>query len=230
MSEEITNSVRVRNKIGLVLPAFGKAGRRLWSHPDIRDIYPEYAFAVHSMIRASVPLMEAACDRAVQLPDDPIATGLADYLRQHIREEAHHDDWLLDDMQRLGFDRDALVARQPSTTVAAMVGAQYYWIHHYHPVALLGYIAVLEGYPPSVEMVDELVARTGYPSDVFYTLRKHAHLDPYHRDGLNDALDRLPLKPLHEALIGTSALFTVDSFLLVIDELLETHDRRAQVA
>ena len=42
-----------------------------------------------------------------------------------------------------------------------VVGAQYYWILHYHPVALLGWIGLLEGYPPAPEMLDELMARTG---------------------------------------------------------------------
>lgn len=230
MTEQVPNSERVRSKIALVLPAFAQAGRRLWLHPDVREIYPEYVFAVHGMIRASVPLMEAARTRALELPDDPVAAGLAAYLGQHTREEAHHDDWLLDDIERLGFDREDVLSRPPTTTIAAMVGAQYYWIHHYHPVALLGYIAVLEGYPPTVEMVDELVARTGYAAEAFHTLRKHAHLDPYHRDGLNDALDGLPLEPRHEAAIGTSALFTVNSFLSVIDDLLETHEQEVRVA
>jgi len=44
---------------------------------------------------------------------------------------------------------------------SARVGAQYYWIHHFHPVALLGYIAVLEGRPPSPTLVEELIERTG---------------------------------------------------------------------
>jgi hypothetical protein len=33
---------------------------------------------------------------------------------------------------------------RPSANVAALVGAQYYWILHHHPVALLGYMATLE--------------------------------------------------------------------------------------
>ena len=38
-------------------------------------------------------------------------------------------------------------------TAAALVGAQYYWIRHVHPVALLGYVMLLEGYPPSAGTV-----------------------------------------------------------------------------
>jgi pyrroloquinoline quinone (PQQ) biosynthesis protein C len=221
---ELSNSQLLRRKIELLLPAFAGAGRRLWTHPRVRDIYPDYLFMVHSMIRASVPLMETARDRAAAMEDDAVAAGVADYLRQHIREEMHHDDWLLDDAERLGRDRARLLERAPSPKVAQLVGAQYYWILHYHPVALLGYIAILEGYPPSVEMVDDLVDRTGYPAEVFHTLRKHAHLDPYHRDGLNAALDGLPLEPRHTSIVGVSAIQTISLFVDAIDELLAPYE------
>src|SRR5207237_3301598 len=104
-------------------------------------------------------------------------------------------DWLLDDLEVLGGGRAAVLARPPSPTVAALVGAQYYWILHYHPVGLLGYIGVFEGYPPSPAMIDGLVASTGYGRDAFRTMIAHAELDPGHRDELDRLLDELPLTP-----------------------------------
>jgi hypothetical protein len=169
----------------------------------------EYFVRLHWVIRASVPLMEAACTRARQLSDtDYVAAGLAAYLAQHMREEQDHDEWLLEDLGRLGLSRREVLERIPTPAIAGVVGAQYYWIAHHHPVALLGYIAVLEGTPPTIEKIDALVARTGLPRDAFNTSYKHAHLDPHHRDDLNDMLDTLPLEPSHVALIGVSALAT----------------------
>lgn len=77
-------------------------------------------------------------------------TGLATYLERHVDEERQHDDWLLEDLAELGVAREDVWGRIPSPNIAALVGSQYYWMRHYHPVALLGYIAVLEGRPPSV--------------------------------------------------------------------------------
>jgi hypothetical protein len=222
---DLSNSELLRRKITLLLPAFAAAGKRLWTHPRVAEIYPEYVFLIHSMIRASVPLMQTARDRALELAGDPVADGVEAYLKQHIREEMHHDDWLLEDAERLGEDREELLARAPAPVVARLVGAQYYWILHYHPVALLGYIAILEGYPPTVEMVDDLVERTGYPPEVFRTLRKHAHLDPYHRDGLNAAIDGLPLEPRHASIMGVSAIETISMFMDAIDDMLARYDR-----
>jgi hypothetical protein len=181
----------------------------LYSHPRFAEAVTEYMVRLHWVIRASVPLMEAACDRARLLADtDYVAAGLAAYLAQHVREEQNHDEWLLDDLALLGLSRNEVLSRMPSPAIAGIVGAQYYWIMHHHPVALLGYIAVLEGSPPTVDEIDALADRTGLPRAAFNTSYKHAHLDPHHRDDLDRTLDTLPLQPEHVALIGVSALMT----------------------
>jgi Iron-containing redox enzyme len=213
-------SAHLRRTLELALPLFAAAGRRLWEHPRIRDLYPEYLVATHGVIRASVPLMERALERA-QATEDPAAAGLAEYLEHHVDEERGHDDWLLEDLQVLGRSRDEVLARPPSTSVAALVGAQYYWIEHYHPVALLGYIGLLEGYPPTIADVNALMTRTGYEREAFRTLIRHAELDPLHRDDFDEMLDRLPLSPEQSAVIGLSGLYSINAFTRVVVDILE---------
>lgn len=215
-------SARLRHKLELALPLFVATGRRLWEHPRIRDLYPEYLVATHGVIRASVPLMERALERArAAAKDDVAAAGLAAYLDHHLDEERGHDDWLLEDLEMLGRSREDVLARPPSASVAALVGAQYYWIEHYHPVALLGYIGLLEGYPPTIADVDALMARTGYEREAFRTLIRHAELDPLHRDDFDEALDRIVLTPEQSAVIGVSALYSVNAFTRVVEDVLE---------
>jgi hypothetical protein len=213
-------SERLRGKIELVLPELIGASRRLVDDARIADLYPEYLFTLHCVIRASVPLMEVASDQARKLAkDDPVCEILAPYLDEHIPEERDHDEWLLEDIEVLGEDRSSVLVRPPSPTVAAAVGAQYYWILHYHPVALLGYIALLEGYPPSIELVDELVDRTGHSRAAFRTLIAHAELDPGHRDELEAVLDRLPVTREQSTVMGLSAISSVRMLARAIDEL-----------
>jgi Iron-containing redox enzyme len=213
-------SARLRRKIELVLPALLDASRRLTSHPRIAKLYPEYLFMTHCVIRASVPLMETAHERAERLASgDPAARALALYLEKHVPEERDHDAWLLDDAAAIGLEPAAMLARPPSPSVAAVVGAQYYWILHYHPVALLGYIAVLEGYPPSPELVEGLVARIGLGRDAFRTIAAHAELDPGHRDELDAMLDGLSLTPEQSAAVGLSAMYTVQMLGRALDEI-----------
>jgi Iron-containing redox enzyme len=218
-----TASARLRGKIGLVIQPFGVACTRLMTHPQIADLWPKYLVTQHAIIRATVPLMEAAASRADGMADgDPVAAGAASYLSRHAEEERHHDDWLLDDLELLGVNRRAVLSHLPSQSVAALVGCQYYWALHYHPVAVLGYIALMEGYPPTPELVEDLIARTGYPREVFRTFAEHGELDPHHRDELDEAIDSLPLTGKQEALLGLSAMSSVEFLARSVEEVLET--------
>jgi hypothetical protein len=221
-SSAVGSAETLRRKTVLLLPELLGSGRRLVEHPRVRDLYPEYLFATHCIIRASVPLMEAALERAGSMArNDPVAASLAEYLRRHIPEEMQHDEWLLDDLEVLGTARQAVLSRPPSPTVAELVGAQYYWIFHYHPVALLGYVALLEGYPPSPALIEDLVARTGYNRRAFRTLIAHADLDPHHRDELDEVLDSMPLTQEQSTVLGLSAMSSAYMLTRVIDEITE---------
>jgi Iron-containing redox enzyme len=217
----VPHSQLLRGKIRLVQPRLSKVAQRFWTHPRVGELYPEFLFLVHTMIRASVPMMQAAAEEARRRPDDPVAAPLADYYEKHAREEMHHDDWLLDDLEVLGHRREEVLARLPSATVASLVGAYYYWIRHVHPAAFLAYLAVLEGNPPEVDQLEDIRRRAGLPPEAFRTLVKHAHLDPHHRDDLNDTLDALELTPALHTLLGVAAFHTVERVTEAMEEILE---------
>lgn len=218
---DVEHSGALRHKLELAGAERYKAARAFWRHPRLAELIPDYLFCIHSIIRASVPLMEAARDRAASLAaKEPVAASLAEYLGQHVNEERHHDDWLLDDLEVLGISRETVRSRVPSPTVASLVGSQYYWIHHYHPVAVLGYIAVLEGNPPLESHIAEVIERTGLPERAFRTFIKHARLDPHHRDDLDSALDAMPLTEEHETLIAISALETQHLLAISLREVV----------
>jgi hypothetical protein len=220
----LSHSALLRAKMQMARSRLDAAAVALWTHERLDRIYPQYLRANHAIVRASVPLMEAAWNCACAgHAADPVCKGLASYLSHHIPEETGHDEWVLDDLETLGFDRRLIAAYQPTATQASLVGAQYYWMFYQHPVALLGYIAVLEGTPPTLNQVDQAVARTRLPRDAFSNMTKHARLDPRHRDELNDALDRLPLTPELTSLISVSAFQTIDLLSRVVEELLQWH-------
>jgi len=198
------------------------------THPRLAELWPEYLITQHAIIRATVPLTEAAAARASAMTDgDPISADLASYLSTHIDEERNHDAGLLDDLELLGIDRATVLDRMPSPAVASLVGSQYYWALHYHPVAVLGYIGVTEGYPPTAELVESLIARTGYPRAAFHTIAEHGQLDPGHRDHLDRTIDSLQLTGKQETIVGISAMVTAGLATRSIEEILEPGGRRA---
>ena len=175
----------------------------------------------HQIIRATVPLTRSALGRTRALGDaDPVAPPLARYLELHVDEELGHDETLLDDLELLGLGPGAVLERMPSFAVASLVGAQYYWVLHHHPVAFLGYVGVMEGYPPTDELIETLIERTGLPREAFRTFAEHGELDPGHRDHLDRTLDALPLTEWHQQLIGSSAIATVALATRALEELV----------
>ena len=201
----------------------------LLEHPNTRELLPRYLAAAYPLASTMVPLMEAALERALALaPDDPVAAGLADYLQRHIPEETHSEEpggAAREDLRALGVDADALLAQRPSPKMAALIGSQYFWIFHHHPVAILGYLE-LEAYHPQPATVERLIEKTGYPREGFRQLILHAKLDAVHARDLHRALDSLPLEPQHEMLIALSA---IQSICLLIDAMLDVVQSGAQL-
>jgi hypothetical protein len=221
-AREGTASSRLRKKIQLVTPPFALACTRVLTHARITEVLPWYLARTHSIIRTTVPLMEAAIGRARTMASiDPVAEGVCAYLARHVEEERYHDDWLLDDLELMGVSRELVLTRIPSPTIASLAGSQYYWALYCHPVALLGYFAFMEGWPPTAELVEDLIRRTGFPREAFRTVAEHGELDPGHRDELDRTIDSLPLSPDHEVLLGLSAISTADLLTRSLEEVVE---------
>jgi hypothetical protein len=191
------------------------------AHPRISDIYFEYLFGCYSVARASVPLMEATRERAASMTGDPASTALASYLEKHIAEETGHDEWFLEDLGALGYDRGRLVTRPPPISLATMVGTQYYWVLHYHPVTILAFLIAVESSPPSRAVIDELMKLTGHGPDSFRTLIEHADLDEHHEAELYQLLDELPLTEEQSSVLGLNAMQTVHLMAASLQELLD---------
>jgi Iron-containing redox enzyme len=216
-----TSSGRLRHKIGLASLRLEAASSGFWNHPRLVELYPHALVTSYTIVRATVPLMEKGRDRARQLASrDPLCAEIVTYLEGHIPEECGHDEWILDDLEVLGVGRKQASQSLPSPTSAAMVGAQYYWIEHVHPVAVLGYIAVLEGDPPREEDIGRVIERSGLPPSSFSTLLRHAKLDPYHRADLDAALDRMPMSSDQRDVLGVSALATLSLLAQVLEEVV----------
>ena len=223
-SQRVSNSQIIRSKIRLFGGRLGHTAHSFWTHPQFPRIYREYIYQSHSIIRASVPLMLAA-ERACQLPPhaaDPALKGFGNYLRHHIPEEQGHHEWIVNDGVALGLDRQAILQRLPKESATQLVGVQYYWIHHYNPIALAGFIAAMEGNPPPAEFFEEVAARNNLSLKCFSSFLYHARIDPEHTRDLDAVLDALPLTPAHLELIGISSLRTIRMMTGIMEDIIDS--------
>lgn len=183
------------DRLDRVVGCLGDGGAPRGYDPDDPTTLARWLKLMWHVVRASVPLLEVAIDRLGALPPSPFHADLTDYYVRHADEERDHDRWLEDDLAVLGVSGDALRSELPPDSIAAMVGAQYYLIRHYHPAVLLGYMALLEGYSVPPARVEELQARSAAPAAAWRTYLFHAREDPHHRADLCRLIDRIPYDP-----------------------------------
>jgi hypothetical protein len=202
---------QLRAKIALVSTPLAAALGRIFASPkNPRQALVAHGIMIHQITRASGPLMEAALQTCRLSDGDHTAAGLAAYLERHIEEERHHDVWLLEDLESAGIARGDVLAAAPPPSVAAMVGAQYYWIHHHDPIALIGYMLMLECNAPTPKTLADLKRRSGLPESFFRTHRIHAELDPDHQSDLLGLATSLPMSPAQRQLIDESIMHTLE--------------------
>ena len=225
-----SNSDVLWAKIRLAENRLHAASNHFWSHPDLAELLPIFLVQLHRVMQGGITLMRVARDQALNLPGDPVANIVAPYLQQHIDEEKDHCAWLLDDIETLGITPQQVAQATPLTSVVSLLGAQYFWALNIHPVAVFGYLIVLEGYAPIAEQLEAIRVRTGLPGTAFRCLIAHADNDPHHLADLNYTLDSMPLTPEQQEHVALSAFHTIDAVACVFEELLDLagtgdHDR-----
>jgi hypothetical protein len=223
-------SAHLRAKIALVsAPLAAALGRFFNEAPDLRQALVVHGILIHQITRASGPLMEAALDVCRSRKGDSAAAELASYLERHIEEERHHDLWLLEDLGSVGVARTEVLSAAPPGAVAGMVGAQYYWIHHHDPIALIGYMLMLECNAPTPETIADLKRLSGLSERFFRTHRVHAELDPDHQSDLLDLAVSLPLSPPRRKLIDSSIMHTLERMADCVADLPKRVERRGRL-
>ncbi|MDE1176068.1 MAG: iron-containing redox enzyme family protein [Edaphobacter sp.] len=211
------------SKIRLAEPRLHAATQAFWSHPQLAEILPSFLVQLHRVMKGGIDLMRIARERALSMPGDPVAAIVAEYLEEHILEEKDHDAWLLDDIGTLGISPEEVAGATPLAAVVSLLGAQYFWALNIHPVAVFGYLIVLEGKPPVAAELEMIRRRTGLPASAFRCLHEHADNDPHHIAELNSTLDAMPLTTEQEEYIALSAFQTIDSVAAILEELTSLH-------
>lgn len=212
-------SDEIWNELSIGEPFLGYVWMQLIEQCKDHDAYVRYLILLYNIICASVPLTEEAHHQCEQDPMLSFNGALTNYYSEHICEEMDHDRWLLEDLKTLGVNSHSVNKWNPQ--VAKLVGSQYYWVRHVHPVILLGYVLVLEGHPPTLEQCERLQAAHGIPKAGLRTLRHHAVVDvKNHIVHLRHLIDTLPLSPEQFRQISMNATDTLFVLINMMNGLL----------
>jgi long-subunit acyl-CoA synthetase (AMP-forming)/pyrroloquinoline quinone (PQQ) biosynthesis protein C len=152
--------------------------------------YTWFLTQAYHHVKHTVPLMMSCGGR---LPErlEFVRKALVEY----IEEEYGHHEWILNDLDACGEDKEAIRHGQPDTSIELMVAYLYDRIQRGNPAAFFGMVQVLEG--TSIELAtplgEAIQKQLGLPDQAFSYLYSHGALDQDHfeffRKLMNDITD-----------------------------------------
>jgi thiaminase len=158
----------------------------LFNLPIIRDAlqgkvslesYRAFLAQAYYHVRHTVPLM-MACGARLPLRLEWLREAVCEY----IEDEYGHEQWVLNDIQACGGDKDAVRDGRPSLPIELMVSFLYDLIARDNPVGLFGMVNVLEGTSVALatHAADSIRERLELPQHAFSYLSSHGSLDIEH--------------------------------------------------
>ncbi|WP_417520405.1 AMP-binding protein [Marinobacter sp.] len=137
-------------------------------------------------VKHTVPLM-MACGARLPRRLEFVRKALVEY----IDEEYGHDEWILNDLEVCGADRESIRTGKPDLSIELMVSYLYDQINRGNPAAFFGMVQVLEG--TSVELAtplgEQIQKLLGLPNQAFSYLYSHGALDQDHFEFFRNLMD-----------------------------------------
>ena len=162
--------------------------QRALSGDVTRDLYLAFLTQAYHHVRHTVPLLMAV---GARLPERH--RWLQQPVLHYLEEEAGHEQWILNDIERAGGDPAAAAASEPSLATEAMVAYAYDTVMRGNPVGFFGMVHVLEGTSVALALqaADRIRSALHLPANAFTYLRSHGELDQQHVCDLENILGRL---------------------------------------
>lgn len=158
----------------------------LFNLPIIRDAlegkvslesYRAFLAQAYYHVRHTVPLM-MACGARLPTRLEWLRKAVCEY----IEDEYGHEQWVLDDIEACGGDRNAVRDGRASMPIELMVSFLYDLIARDNPVGLFGMVNVLEGTSIALatHAAGSIRERLSLPESAFSYLSSHGSLDIEH--------------------------------------------------
>lgn len=153
-----------------------------------RHDYGAFLLQAYHHVKHTTPLLMAAGSR---IPSS--REWLREALAEYIEEELGHQEWILNDLAKCGYDKETARHSTPNRSTELMVAYAYDMINRVNPVGFFGMVHVLEG--TSVAMADNaadsIQNALGLPKTAFSYLRSHGSLDQEHVQFFETLMNRI---------------------------------------
>lgn len=152
------------------------------------ESYIAFLTQAYHHVKHTVPLLMACGSR---LPER--LEWLREAVAEYIEEEVGHQEWILNDLQACGVDKEMIRNSEPNFETELMVSYAYDTIARKNPVGFFGMVNVLEG--TSIALATNAASiiqeKLGLDDKAFSYLNSHGSLDIKHIDFYEKLMNRL---------------------------------------
>ena len=168
------------------------------------DSYQAFLTQAYHHVKHTIPLLMACGGR---LPERLEWLRVA--IGEYIEEEMGHQEWILNDIEATGADKELVRHGMPSMQTELMVAYAYDTIMRGNPVGFFGMVLVLEGTSVALatHAADHIRETLNLPQAAFSYLTSHGSLDVGHVDFYRDLMNKLDQERDQQAVIHAAKVF-----------------------
>jgi pyrroloquinoline quinone (PQQ) biosynthesis protein C len=168
------------------------------------DDYVAFLVQAYHHVKHTVPLMMAVGSR---LPEEK--EWLRSAVAEYIEEELGHQEWILNDIQNCGYDKEAVRNSRPSPATELMVAYAYDMAQRVDPMGFFGMVHVLEGTSINLadKVADSVKSTLGLPKNAFSYLVSHGSLDQDHVVFFQDLMNKIDDQGDQEIIVHACRMF-----------------------
>jgi len=170
-----------------------------------KELYTEYLAQAYNHVKFTCPLFDRAIKSMKQSEDKPFVDAFLEY----IDEEKGHEEWILNDIEFMGGDKEKVRNTEGDLPVQSMITYMKNTIDEVSPYALLGMVHVLEG--TSVNMATEAAEAIAKKLNIetkkgFSYLLSHGKLDISHVDFFISLVNKIEDPSTQDQIIKTAKM------------------------
>jgi len=168
------------------------------------ESYIAFLTQAYHHVKHTTPLLMATGGR---LPER--LEWLREAVGEYIEEEMGHQEWILNDIEVCGGDKEAVRHATPHVTTEVMVAYAYDTVQRINPIGFFGMVHVLEGTSMSTAdgAADAIRDALGLPERAFRYLRSHGALDVAHCAFFETLMNRIEDRAEQDRIVHSATMF-----------------------
>jgi pyrroloquinoline quinone (PQQ) biosynthesis protein C len=168
------------------------------------DTYVAFLTQAYHHVKHTVPLLMTTGGRLGE-HYEWLRVAIAEY----IDEEIGHQEWILNDIDACGFDKEQVRGGKPSLAAELMVSYAYDMVNRVNPIGFFGMVLVLEGTSTAVasQAAKAISKSLNLPANCFSYLSSHGALDVEHTKFYEDIVNKIDDASEQQQLIHAAKVF-----------------------